>query len=659
MPHFFSTSSRSDRLAWPILLLLLTVLVPSVGVVWMMREAVRNEQLATGQRLSELYQLQLQTASESLQEQWMAQFEGLSEEISQLEPPAAFQHIVRQGFCDSVLIRDDTGQVKYPVSSQPAIDLSLERTADWVVAEQKEYAQGDLAGAATIYERLSQESNNPVFRAYASQARVRCLLKLEDKATAIEVLQGLRSQTDLRDLQGRSMAASAELRLLEVVDRDAELWEEVANSLVQRLGDYSSTSMSSPQRRFLMSAFQELDAERFPLPTQQAEELAAIVLPALEMPVKSGRLMRTEVPEVWLQGSLDREFVALLHTTTIRERLLEMGRDIQLASGVELTVSLKAIPSEFLAEASLGEILADWRVGLKATEGDPLAATSQYRSAVHLWIALVVVAVTGILAWLLGSALRRSWQLANLKNDLVATVSHELKTPLASIRLLVDTLLESEGELTSPKASQKVREYLELISHENARLTRLIDNFLTFSRMERGKQRFDFQVIDIQVVVEQATQVFREHWMDADKCLLVEQGSGMLVMGDVDALVSAVVNLLENAWKYSGEDKQIRLQTETKGDRVEISVTDNGIGLSSRAAAKVFDRFYQVDQRVARSQEGCGLGLSIVRAIMRAHEGDAQVSSQLHVGSTFTLSLPKHVGGTEPSEPDLIESRTA
>jgi signal transduction histidine kinase len=175
----------------------------------------------------------------------------------------------------------------------------------------------------------------------------------------------------------------------------------------------------------------------------------------------------------------------------------------------------------------------------------------------HVWIAMLVVVATFVMAWLLAAALRRRLRLAQLKNDLVATVSHELKTPLASIRLLVDTLLEAENHPTGEMPVAQVREYLEMIAHENARLTRLIDNFLTFSRMERGMQRFNFQVIDVREAVHQAASVFREHLGDVDSCLRVDAGEPAYVSADLDALVTAVVNLLENAWKYGSSPKSV------------------------------------------------------------------------------------------------------
>ena len=232
-------------------------------------------------------------------------------------------------------------------------------------------------------------------------------------------------------------------------------------------------------------------------------------------------------------------------------------------------------------------------------------------------------------------------RVAKLKNDLVATVSHELKTPLSSIRLLVDTLLDEEGQLNPSSAlNGQAREYLELISRENARLTRLIENFLTFSRMERGKSHVELKSIDGREVVSQAVDAVRERFA-ADNCkLTIEANEPTPLQGDLDLLVTAVVNLLDNAWKYSGDQKRVHLSCIPQDGRVVISVQDNGIGLPPSATAKVFDRFYQVDQQLTRPQGGCGLGLSIVKYLTEAHAGVVSVDSLPGKGSTFSISLP-------------------
>jgi signal transduction histidine kinase len=196
--------------------------------------------------------------------------------------------------------------------------------------------------------------------------------------------------------------------------------------------------------------------------------------------------------------------------------------------------------------------------------------------------------------------------------------------------------------LNSPTLDeQTARQYLQLIAGENLRLSRLIDNFLAFSRMERNKQAFEFSETRPQQIVESAAGAVRERFNTPDCSFQAEVAPDLpAIFADTDALVTAVVNLLDNAYKYSGEPKEIQLRAGAKNGQVVFSVTDNGIGLAPRETRRIFKRFYQVDQRLARAGGGCGLGLSIVQFIVTAHHGTVGVESEPGRGSTFTISIP-------------------
>ena len=255
---------------------------------------------------------------------------------------------------------------------------------------------------------------------------------------------------------------------------------------------------------------------------------------------------------------------------------------------------------------------------------------------VYLWTAIVVVGIIALLALLVARYVGRQMRLTRLKNDLIATVSHELKTPLSAMRILVDTLVEGRY-----RDSGQVREYLSLIARENARLSRLIDNFLTFSRMERDKRAFEMSDLAPGDIVEAAADAVRERFASPGCRLSVElSGDLPTITGDRDALVTMLVNLLDNAWKYTGQTKDVHLRARAVDGHVRFEVSDNGLGLSRRAIKRVFDRFYQVDRSLSRTAGGCGLGLSIVRFIVTAHGGSIDVQSQPGEGSTFAVTLP-------------------
>ena len=232
-------------------------------------------------------------------------------------------------------------------------------------------------------------------------------------------------------------------------------------------------------------------------------------------------------------------------------------------------------------------------------------------------------------------AVRKQIKLNKLKNDFIATVSHELKTPLASIRLLVDTLLEGNY-----RDQQQVTDYFQLVSKENERLTRLVENFLSFSRMERNKQTFAMDWISPANIARTAAEAVKTKF-SAGKCDFELQIADNLpeVFADHDVMVTAIVNLLDNSYKYSYDNKKIELKVFSEDSSVYFSVKDNGIGLNRRQIRKIFDRFYQADTSLSRRAEGTGLGLSIVKFIVDAHKGTISVDSEPGKGSTFIIRL--------------------
>jgi signal transduction histidine kinase len=257
-----------------------------------------------------------------------------------------------------------------------------------------------------------------------------------------------------------------------------------------------------------------------------------------------------------------------------------------------------------------------------------------------------VVAAVIVLAALALRLVRRQMALTQLRNDLVANVTHELKTPLSSMRLLVETLLNSQ-----PLHEPTAREYLQLIAQENLRLSRLIDNFLTFSRMERNKYAFGFKEVAAAVILDGAVAAVRERFSAPGCHFTTRIGSDLpAVLADPDALVTALVNLLDNAYKYSGDEKQITLSAGADHSRVIFTVEDNGIGLSARDTKRIFKRFFQVDQRLSRTGGGCGLGLSIVKFIVTAHHGRVRVGSRPGQGSTFSISMPAVAAPSDPRQ---------
>ncbi|MBW2647882.1 MAG: HAMP domain-containing histidine kinase, partial [Deltaproteobacteria bacterium] len=305
------------------------------------------------------------------------------------------------------------------------------------------------------------------------------------------------------------------------------------------------------------------------------------------------------------------------------------GQPRQYLSGEELALGT------VFTTLDLRDYFNGWKAELYLRTG-VFKETAEKKRFIYLWIAFTVIILMLSSTLLAGKAVLRQAKLNSLKNDFIATVTHELKTPLSSMRVLVDTMLEGNYN-----DQQQATEYLQLISKENLRLSRLIDNFLTFSRMERNKQAFDIVGTDPAEIAEAAVDAVQTKFNEENCNFTVTiQDDLPAVSADKDAMVTVLVNLLDNACKYSHDDRKIELRAFAENNAVCFSVADNGIGMTGRQVKKIFDRFYQADSSLSRQAEGTGLGLSIVKFIVEAHKGRIDVESKPGKGSKFRLFLP-------------------
>jgi two-component system, OmpR family, phosphate regulon sensor histidine kinase PhoR len=243
--------------------------------------------------------------------------------------------------------------------------------------------------------------------------------------------------------------------------------------------------------------------------------------------------------------------------------------------------------------------------------------------------------VTGsVLVWVF---VRREANLSQLQSDFVSKVSHELRTPLTSIRMFTETLRLRRGD---PELENRC---VDALGKESMRLQTLIDRLLEWGRMESGRRVFIKRETDTGKVVEAAIQSFEPVRERRGVELEVHvQPDLPAILGDHDALVDAVVNLLSNAYKYAGEPRRIEVSATLRDGGVRISVKDNGGGIPRIEHKRIFQKFYRVDDRLARQREGSGLGLAIVEHIVRAHGGRVELESEVGRGSTFSLVLAAH-----------------
>jgi signal transduction histidine kinase len=261
--------------------------------------------------------------------------------------------------------------------------------------------------------------------------------------------------------------------------------------------------------------------------------------------------------------------------------------------------------------------------------------------------------ILGALSLLMGAGMlltyrnvSRELALAKLKSDFVSNVSHELRTPLALIRLYAETL--ELGRISNPGKHQ---EYYEIIRKESERLTALINNILDFSRIEAGKKEYSFCQTDVGDLVRSTLESYRFE-IEHNGFHFEQKIDSNLppLQVDREAIARSLLNLVNNAVKYSAREKYLGVYLYRQDSSVNLEVVDHGIGIPPKEQPRIFEKFYRVGDPLVHNTKGSGLGLSLVRHIVRAHGGEVTVESAPGHGSKFTITLPVQASELQQEE---------
>jgi two-component system phosphate regulon sensor histidine kinase PhoR len=229
-------------------------------------------------------------------------------------------------------------------------------------------------------------------------------------------------------------------------------------------------------------------------------------------------------------------------------------------------------------------------------------------------------------------------QMEEVRRDFVANVSHELKTPVTSIKGFVETLLD--GSVKEPEQTQR---FLEIIAKHADRLNAIIEDLLSLSRLEEesNNRKLSFETMNIRPALTSAIELSKPK--AGQKNISLELQCDQDIVAQINSILieQAVMNLIDNAVKYSPDNSTIHVSVESVKNEILIKVSDQGCGIASEHLDRLFERFYVVDKGRSRKLGGTGLGLSIVKHIAQVHGGHVTVESTLQKGSTFTLILPK------------------
>lgn len=271
-----------------------------------------------------------------------------------------------------------------------------------------------------------------------------------------------------------------------------------------------------------------------------------------------------------------------------------------------------------------------------------LLATGSRSVAIVAGVLITAFCASSVTGYILGSIfVSKGASLARLQHDYLSTVSHELNTPLTSIRMFIDTL-RAEGELSDEERDK----CLSLLHQETGRMAALVARLQDLARIETGQHAFDRVPVETEELVADALAAFNAATLPSHVAIDVDIEPSLVVVGDRDALARVIINLLTNAWKYTDEaDRQISLTVCGFNKKyIAISVLDNGVGIPRTEQKQIFQKFERGKHALQSGARGTGLGLAIVRAIVRAHKGKVELHSRAGRGSEFRILLRRDLG---------------
>lgn len=643
------------------------VILPTICLLWFMTQAVKNVQLAARQILIDEYTERLDEHTKAIDKIWERRLTTL-QGIKDVNVFEVFETLVSDvEKADGAVIYNDDGNITYPIIvTEPFAESNLPE--DFQRAWQLEFVDKDYDGAIQIYSRLAGLHENDQDKYLLRKAVIsiaRCNLKAGDTHKAIGQYENAgwgRTRANMSAYEA-SLCAQARIMNVRLVNVDpnsgSALGRLASTAITYGTGIDSFLPMDSAARIFILSETVRLGENDYKyIPTI---EKAKLFLSAELLSAKAAQLYQNDRQlKQWTDKSLHKlesvDIYATYQEGEGRNRLLlwseeTLKKDFEIfeQSFVDSDILFRIIDNkgEYFSGIKGTEAnafltlpvsvnLPDWHIELFFANNNVFKKAANKQVAIYIWAGVLVIGLILISGTIAGGTISRQMKMNKLKNDFIATVTHELKTPLASMRVLADTLLE--GNYNDQK---QAREYMQLICKENKRLTGLIDNFLTFSRMERNKKVFEFEKVSPAEIAKSAIEAVQTKFSQKNCIFSVTIGEDLAFISvDKDAIVTVLVNLLDNAYKYSYDNKKIELKVFSEDKNVCFVVKDNGIGMTRRQMRKIFDRFYQADNTLSRRAEGTGLGLSIVKFILDAHNAKIEVQSQIEKGSTFTVKIP-------------------
>ncbi|MEY2551009.1 MAG: two-component system, OmpR family, phosphate regulon sensor histidine kinase PhoR [Verrucomicrobiota bacterium] len=604
---------------------LLAIVAPSIGLGWLALRSANEQQIVLERRTAELYQKETDAVA--------SEARGLIDEERR-----TFAERVRQLLASeapSELAKDFAAKLSR-AWTRPAIGFALSAEGN-LISPSAEEARGDterqrflqnnsafLSGTtpATVYSVPADELNR-------LEQRRKQKSEYEDKDSSDAAAKKSVAKPKTTGASPPAASAPAPAPQQEQQKDESSQSAQMRNVAPQRELKENASAVSqlvpaTADFRALTSDHPEGVVTRF---MQDRLEIVFWLRPPEAPGMIFGCLMNVEaLSDLWrnaLPDNSSTEYVLAL----LNDKARPVATQPPGATGRDWR-------RPFVA-SEIGEALPHWEAALYLMRPEQLQESARnVRRTLVLLIgaALAAIAFGG---WVVFADARRQLALAQKKTDFVSNVSHELKTPLTSIRMFAEMMQ------TGSAPAEKRPQYLRIIVAEAERLTRLINNVLDFARLERKQKRYDFHALDLHAVL---ARIWEGHELHLHEQGFVTRWQAAPppypVRGDEDALAQILVNLLSNAEKYSPERKEIELQSYLTENSVHVSVLDRGSGVPPGEETKIFEAFYRAHDSLASGIQGSGLGLTLAQRLAKEHGGEIIYQAREGGGSNVTLRLP-------------------
>ena len=562
-------------------------------------------------------------------------------------------------------------------------------------AERAEFQRKNYSDAISLYGHILRRAEDNQIKAWIQSRIARCELKQKDFNQALLTYRSIISDfPDSLTESGRPLGLVSRLELLDALrsENNFELFFQesletykqleqndwsldgdqvklyaamLKNKIDEALADNSSDDVPG---NYITSIdnIQDLIEKKLEI-WRMAEAVRMNILPGISEKLENSRSDSPQILKNTLEIDENDVLVLLLPVDTKNSGFYEkfLGSLLRIGDlseaidslitensspGISLllrsTLSGKIIfGDETRAEVSpvftdfFPENFPPWRVEVYLNESG-VTEFFLYKN-IFFWIILALLLILFLGSGLIIHTMVQEVNLLNLKSDFIASVSHEFKTPLTAMGAILERLLGDE--VSDPK---KTREYYQILSHDSERLKRLVKNVLDFTKIEEDKKEYRLASTDIVNLVRREVHSFeKEHEMDGYRVGIMIDDDIPPVFADEEAMSQALHNILDNAAKFSGEEKDIYVEVALEKNMVKITVRDKGVGIPENEQKKVFEKFYRGKQASSVAPTGTGLGLTLVKHIMEAHSGDVVIRSQPGEGTYVSLILPLGKGG--------------